>query len=60
MARIVEKQILITISKIAKDSEGSGIDLAEDFNLSLESIVQELLQDNAMIVEVDVLSGDDK
>jgi hypothetical protein len=50
MAKIVEKQYVITLSKIVKDTD-SDVEFTDDLSDSIESIVEELV-DSSTIVEV--------
>lgn len=52
MAKIVEEQIIITLSKIVKNNDDAdGVVLTSDLDENIESIVQELVG-NSVTVEV--------
>jgi hypothetical protein len=52
VAKIIEKQYVVSISKLVKDNEETCIDLPDNFVEGVDSIIQELIQDAALIVEV--------
>jgi hypothetical protein len=52
MARIIEKQFVVSISKLVKDEEETMIELPDNLVDGIDSIIQELVQDATLIVEV--------
>lgn len=53
MAKIIQDNIVITVSKIARDGDGEGSFVSEDTRQQIETIVTEVLGDGFV---VDVLS----
>jgi len=54
MAKIVTDNIVISISRIAKDSDTLGSAISEDMLSMLEQVVQELVGEGA-VVEVNAI-----
>lgn len=52
MAKIVSETVVITVSKIVKDTEDCSPILSEEISLAIEQVVQELVGEQA-VVEVE-------
>lgn len=52
MAKIVSETVVITVSKIVKDTEDGSPILSEEIALALEQVAQELVGEQA-VVEVE-------
>jgi len=56
MAKIVSQTFVVTVSKIARDSDSSGALVADDFVQNLEAVVQELVGTDSVVEVVGVLN----
>ncbi len=53
MARIVEKTIVVRVSKIARNTDDKQIDIPEEVITSLEAFLTELIDDTSTVVEIE-------
>jgi hypothetical protein len=49
MAKIVSQTFVVTVSKIARDTESAGQLVTDDFAANLEAVVQELVGQGAVV-----------
>ena len=49
MAKIVSQTFVVTVSKIARDTESMGELVTDDFAANLEAVVQELVSQGAVV-----------
>ena len=49
MAKIVSQTFVVTVSKLARDTESAGQLVTDDFAANLEAVVQELVGQNAVV-----------
>lgn len=49
MAKIVSQTFVVTVSKIARDSDNPGQLVMDDFAANLEAVVQELVSQGAVV-----------
>ena len=52
MAKILEQTLTIKLSKLVKDDDDGAIS-TDDLIVSLESVIQELIGDNSVVVEIE-------
>ncbi len=52
MAKILEQTLTIKLSKLVKDDDDGAIS-TDDLIASLESVIQELIGDNSVVVEIE-------
>lgn len=49
MAKIVSQTFVVTVSKIARDTESTGHLVTNDFAANLEAVVQELVAQGSVV-----------
>ena len=49
MSKIVSQTFVVTVSKIARDTESMGQLVTDDFAANLEAVVQELVSQGAVV-----------
>jgi hypothetical protein len=49
MAKIVSQTFVVTVSKIARDTESTGQLVTDDFAANLEAVVQELVGQSSVV-----------
>jgi hypothetical protein len=49
MAKIVSQTFVVTVSRIARDSDNPGQLVMDDFAANLEAVVQELVSQGAVV-----------
>ena len=57
MAKIVEHSVVITLSKLVKDSDDDNVTLPEDFMENLEALVNEMVASDSIVIEVNDLQS---